>query len=166
MNNHLKYFRRRLAMKYFTKRGRRGALLLMIMVFVAVVGLGAMYVIPPIEKQGRSALEDNYSTRLENFYRSMHDYFMIEDMNSSITVALSGTAISKYGPPPYSLSTICGIMTDDSGSVNQDDKYAITRALMQEMLNYGYITKRQRDERIFPITSSYMTWEIELIPIY
>jgi hypothetical protein len=139
------------ATMYFTKRRRRGALLLMIMVFVALIGLGAMYAIPPIEKQGRSALEDNYSTRLMNFYRALHDYQNIEDMDSTITVSGVGTI------------TLSQAYADILSGNHKD---AITRALMQRMIDLGYITKRQRDEQIFPITSSAMTWEVELTPLY
>jgi len=139
------------------KRPRRGALLLIIMVFIAVIGLGAMYAIPPIEKQGRSALESNYSTRLENFYRAFHDYQMIEDVDSTLSVAIPGP-----GPTIYTMSQIYSMLVNAS----EANRKLITDALMNKMISLGYITKRQRYEAIFPLTNSSITWEVELVPIY
>ena len=119
----------------------RGSLILIFLVFVAVIGLGAMYIIPPIDKEARFVLEDVYEGRLIDLYRSFHDYLYIEDVDRNpLKGALDNMSDNKF--------------------IDAD-----TNAILKDMIDKGYISKEMKENTIFPDTEGNMTWEIILIPL-
>lgn len=147
-------------MNRLLKYKEKGMLLLAFMVFVALVGLGALMVIPPVEKEGRSVLEKNYTNSLKNYYRALHDYLSIESYYAGmVNTALSTewNNMDTFPVPGNSLND-----TEEILSIT------ISNNFLLDMVDKGYITERMmdKDNMGFPDTTGSMTWEILLIPIY
>ncbi|MDD2717784.1 MAG: hypothetical protein PHW04_18005 [Candidatus Wallbacteria bacterium] len=158
---------------------KKGVLLLTLMVFIAIIGLGAIMIIPPIEKQGRGVLEQNYEGTLIDFYRSFHDYLNLElnQKGSSIEAAILKNTIFTTPIPLGSPGYVPGA-TGYTGEVilNKQNAYLFvqgsaspsppyssidytwdststpkyTGGIMNEMVKKGYITKRRLDKIGFP----------------
>lgn len=132
----------------------RGVLLLTFMVVVAIIGVGALFVIPPVEKEGRAYLEREYENRLRNMYRAFHQYLEYDGSGNTLETGISQMKNASGAPQPLRTYEVLIFLDDDR------------RKIFDDMVFKGYITDQMSIETIFPDVTGELAWEIVLIPMY